>query len=71
MKQLHQALTDYLSVRRALGYKLERDEKLLVQFLTYLEAEGVNLSVASPVKLMLLSLPLSQAPTDLYDSVQP
>jgi len=40
MNPLRQALIDYLSVRRALGYKLERDEKLLTQFLTYLEGLG-------------------------------
>jgi len=40
MSQLRQALVDYLAVRRALGYKLERDEKLLAQFLTYLEDLG-------------------------------
>ena len=40
MNTLRQTLIDYLSVRRALGYKLERDEKLLTQFLTYLENLG-------------------------------
>ena len=40
MSSLRQALTDYLSMRRALGYKLERAEKLLDQFLTYLEDRG-------------------------------
>ena len=40
MNPLRQALIDYLCVRRALGYKLERDEKLLTQFLTYLEGLG-------------------------------
>ena len=40
MSRLRQALVDYLAVRRALGYKLERDEKLLAQFLTYLEELG-------------------------------
>lgn len=40
MNPLRQALVDYLSVRRALGYKLERDGKLLAQFLTYLEDLG-------------------------------
>jgi integrase/recombinase XerD len=34
---LRQALADYLSVRRALGSKLDRAEKLLCQFVTYLE----------------------------------
>jgi integrase len=40
MNPLRQVLVDYLSVRRALGYKLERDGKLLAQFLTYLEDLG-------------------------------
>jgi site-specific recombinase XerD len=38
---LRQALIDYLSIRRALGTKLERAEKLLAQFVTYLEARQV------------------------------
>jgi integrase len=40
MSALRQALADYLAVRRALGYKLKRDEKLLAQFLTYHEEQG-------------------------------
>lgn len=34
---LDQAVADYLAVRRALGYKLARPEKLLAQFTAYLE----------------------------------
>jgi integrase len=34
---LHDQLTDYLALRRALGYRLQRPEKLLNQFLTHLE----------------------------------
>ncbi len=37
MTALRQALADYLRVRRALGAKLDRAEKLLTQFLAYLE----------------------------------
>ena len=37
MNALRQALVDYLAMRRALGYQLARTEKLLAQFLTYLE----------------------------------
>ena len=37
MSRLRQALADYLMVRRALGYKLERAGRLLAQFLTYVE----------------------------------
>jgi integrase len=37
MSPLRQALADYLRIRRALGYKLERAGKLLPQFVDYLE----------------------------------
>lgn len=37
---LRDVMADYLALRRALGYRLERPEKLLDQFLTYLEATG-------------------------------
>ena len=40
MNALRQALADYLAVRRVLGYKLARPEKLLSQFLTFLEVRG-------------------------------
>jgi len=33
-------LADYLAIRRALGYRLERAEKLLAQFVSYLEDLG-------------------------------
>lgn len=37
---LRPAIADYLEVRRALGYKLARPEKLLAQFAGYLEQAG-------------------------------
>ena len=37
-RPLREALADYLALRRALGYRLDRPEKLLNQFLAYLEA---------------------------------
>jgi integrase len=37
MSPLRHALVDYLRIRRALGYKLERPEKLLHQYLDYLD----------------------------------
>jgi len=47
MSVLRQALDDYLTLRRALGYQLIRSEKLLNQFLEYLENDGVaTLTVA-------------------------
>lgn len=40
MNFLRQALADYLAVRRALGYRLARAEKLLTQFLAFVEDRG-------------------------------
>src|ERR1035437_59637 len=37
---LHAMLDDYLAVRRALGTKLAREEKLLRQFLAWLDGHG-------------------------------
>jgi integrase len=42
MSPLRQALVDYLQIRRALGYKLERAEKLLLQYLEYLDARRAD-----------------------------
>lgn len=45
---LHDGLADYLSLRRALGYRLARPEKLLGQFLDHLEQAGeVRITVAA------------------------
>ncbi|HET7050131.1 MAG TPA: tyrosine-type recombinase/integrase [Solirubrobacteraceae bacterium] len=43
MNPLHDALGDYLQIRRALGYKLERAGKLLPQYLDYLDGRGEQL----------------------------
>ncbi|HUY73159.1 MAG TPA: tyrosine-type recombinase/integrase [Candidatus Dormibacteraeota bacterium] len=40
MISLSQALADYLALRRALGYKLVKVERLLRQFLAYLQERG-------------------------------
>lgn len=40
MNVLQKALADYLAVRRALGYRLARAEKLLAQFLAFVEDRG-------------------------------
>ena len=37
MSPLREALSGYLSVRRALGFRLDRAEKLIGQFIDYLE----------------------------------
>lgn len=49
-------LADYLSLRRALGYELERPQTLLEQFLDYLEDAGeVTVMVSSALSWALLS----------------
>jgi len=40
MTMLEQQAADYLRIRRALGFKLERAEKLLAQYLAYLDGLG-------------------------------
>ena len=40
MTRLEQQAADYLRIRRALGFKLERAEKLLAQYLAYLGTTG-------------------------------
>ncbi|MGH3010184.1 MAG: tyrosine-type recombinase/integrase [Gaiellaceae bacterium] len=42
MTPLRDALAEYLELRRALGYRLARTEKLLGQFCSYLEAKGAE-----------------------------
>jgi hypothetical protein len=42
MNGLRESLAEYLAVRRALGYKLEGTERLLGQFLDYLDAAGAD-----------------------------
>lgn len=56
MTALRQALADYLTIRRAMGYRLARAEKLLGQFLTYLE-EGGEARVLTRTALAWATLP--------------
>lgn len=42
MTDLRQTATDYLRVRRALGYKLQRDGELLPDFIEFLERAGAQ-----------------------------
>ena len=42
MSDLSQALTEYLALRRSLGYKLERAGELLADFVAYVERAGAD-----------------------------
>ena len=58
---LRTALVDYLALRRALGFALRRDEKLLNQFLTYLQDHGKD-SVTVADALAWASQPVGASP---------
>ncbi len=57
MNALRKALADYFAVRRALGYKLVRAEKLLAQFLTFVEDRGED-HLTTETALAWATLPL-------------
>ena len=58
---LRATLVDYLALRRALGFALRRDEKLLAQFLTWLEEHGKD-TVTVADALAWASLPADAGP---------
>jgi integrase/recombinase XerD len=58
---LRAALVDYLALRRALGFALARAEKLLAQFLSYLEQQGTD-TVTVADALAWASLPDGASP---------
>jgi integrase len=62
---LRQALAGYLAVRRALGYKLARPEKLLGQFITYLETAGAT-TLTTEHALAWATLPAGDASWHAY-----
>lgn len=61
MTDLNSALCDYLTVRRALGYKLERAEKLLGQFLAYCHQAGAG-RVTTELAVAWATLPTDAGP---------
>ena len=60
MSSLHEALVDYLAMRRALGYKLEREGKLLPQFVDFVEDRGEQ-HLSTQAALAWATLPVSSA----------
>lgn len=61
MTALSTAVGDYLVVRRALGYKLERTEKLLGQFVAHCETVGVT-TITTEVAVAWAKLPAGGSP---------
>jgi integrase/recombinase XerD len=62
MSRLRQALADYLAMRRALGYKLICAERLLGQFISYLEECG-ELTITIEHALAWATLPANSHPS--------
>lgn len=62
MSRLDRSLADYLRLRRALGYKLDRTAKLLAQFTAYLDATGVD-RVTIEAALAWATLPADGGPS--------
>jgi integrase len=61
MTDLRQALKDYVLIRRQLGYKLTADQRLLEQFVTFLEqADAVR--ITTELALMWARLPVDARP---------
>jgi integrase/recombinase XerD len=58
---LRAALADYLALRRALGYKLVVAERLLGQFLDFLEANGAEV-ITTALALRWATLPAGASP---------
>ena len=58
---LRPALGGYLDLRRGLGFKLDRDAKLLDQFISYLEQRGTG-TVTVTDALAWATLPANASP---------
>jgi len=61
MTGLRSAAEEYLSVRRAVGFKLARSEGLLLGFVTFAEAEGAT-RVSTDLALRWATLPAQASP---------
>jgi integrase len=61
MNPLREALADYLSLRRSLGYALRRPEKLLNQFLDYVEERGAS-TITTDLAVAWAELPQDASP---------
>ena len=59
--RLQRAVADYLRLRRALGFRLERAERLLAQFLSYLDAHAIEV-ITTEVALAWAVLPADADP---------
>jgi integrase/recombinase XerD len=65
VKALRDELVDYLALRRSMGFKLRRAEKLLGQFIAYCESIGAD-AVTIEIALVWATLPEGASASWLY-----
>ncbi len=70
MTGLRAALADYLALRRALGYKLAADERLLRQFLGFMKANDATV-ITTALALKWAALPSVASPGWLSQRLSP
>jgi integrase/recombinase XerD len=70
MTELRAALTDYLELRRSLGFTLRRDAKLLIQFLDWLEGQDKH-TITVADALVWVRLPENASPSWLRARMGP
>ncbi|MQA82216.1 MAG: tyrosine-type recombinase/integrase [Streptosporangiales bacterium] len=61
MSALGRHVAEYLALRRSLGFKLEREEQLLAQFVAYIEAAGQE-HVTGELAIAWAKLPVAASP---------
>ena len=61
MSRLHVMVEEYLTVRRALGFKLAREHHLLVDFVEFLEEQGADV-ITSALAVEWATLPKTASP---------
>ena len=65
MNTLRTTVEEYLRIRRALGFKLQRDEKLLLGFVEFCDSEG-STTITTELALRWATLPAGTSPGWCY-----
>ena len=70
MSELGNAVTDYLALRRSLGFKLRAHEPLLAGFVSYLERAGLD-TVTTQAALSWATAPAAAGPSWWHQRLTP
>jgi hypothetical protein len=63
MNTLHQTLHDYISLRQAMGFKLNEAQRLLPQFIDFLEHQGSEY-ITTDLAVKWATMPNTVQPAD-------